>query len=314
MLKTKLLAFFKEVRIIIRENPFVSKSVFAHIGFVLLLVILAKISAMKFSLDSKIQIQVNNTKSAMPQVIEATSITNSDLNKEIKAYEKRQDDIKQAKEDIKRAKQQAIKKAEDARKAKIAAEEKAKQEAIKKAALEAKQKADAEKKAIAKAKAEKEALEKQQRDKAAAAKIIEEKKAEEQKKKEALEKQQKDKADSERRAKEKELADARAEAEAKAREQIEQSRADRAISSYISDYQNRVGDNWIKDSCRGIYDLPRAIIKNGQFIKLTGTSGNFSCDKSLIDAIKNTTPPTVTNSAARQTIETESISFIFTQN
>lgn len=311
MLKTKLLAFLKEVRIIIRKNPFVSKSVFSHIAFVLFLLILAKISAMKFSFDSKIEIQVNHTKSSLPQVIEATSITSADLNKEIKAYEKRQDDIKQAQDDIKKAKQRAIQKAEDERQAKIAAEQKAKEEAIKKAALEVKQKADAAQQAKLEEQKKKELLEKQQKDKADA---VNKASLEEQKKKELLEKQQKDAADSERRAKEKELSDAKAEAEAQARKQIEQNQADRAISSYISAYQDRVGDNWIKDSCRGIYDLPRAIIKNGQFIKLTGTSGSFSCDKSLIDAIKNTTPPTITNNAARQTIETESISFIFTQN
>ncbi|MDE4992744.1 cell envelope integrity protein TolA, partial [Francisella tularensis] len=75
----------------------------------------------------------------------------------------------------------------------------------------------------------------------------------------------------------------------------EQNQAKSAISSYIDAYQDRVGANWIKDSFRGIYDLPRAIIRDGKFIKLTGTSVNYRCDQSLIDSIKNTTPPTITN-------------------
>jgi colicin import membrane protein len=48
-------------------------------------------------------------------------------------------------------------------------------------------------------------------------------------------------------------------------------------------------------------------------MKLTGTSGNYKCDQSLIDAIKNTTPPTLTNNIARQTVQSENISFIFSQ-
>ncbi|MDE4940793.1 protein TolA, partial [Francisella tularensis subsp. holarctica] len=40
----------------------------------------------------------------------------------------------------------------------------------------------------------------------------------------------------------------------------------------------------------------------------------YRCDQSLIDAIKNTTPPTITNNVARITIQTENISFIFKQS
>ncbi len=76
-------------------------------------------------------------------------------------------------------------------------------------------------------------------------------------------------------------------------------------------YKDKIGSNWIKDYCRGIYNLPDAIIKNGRFIKLTGTSGNYRCDQSLIDAIKNTTPPTISNNVARKTIQIENVRFEF---
>ncbi|MDE5014469.1 cell envelope integrity protein TolA, partial [Francisella tularensis subsp. holarctica] len=91
------------------------------------------------------------------------------------------------------------------------------------------------------------------------------------------------------KARQAKLAIARAVVEGAARIQLEQNQAQSAISSYIAAYHDRVGANWIKDYCRGIYDLPRAIIRDGKFIKLNGTSGNYRCDQSLIDAIKNTT-------------------------
>lgn len=110
------------------------------------------------------------------------------------------------------------------------------------------------------------------------------------------------------------MAKARAEAIASAKREAAKNQADLAVSKYVTEYTDRVGSNWIKDDCRGIYDLPRAIIRNGEFIKLTGTSGDYSCDQSLIDAIKNTTPPEASNPIARRTIQTENISFIFKQS
>ena len=86
------------------------------------------------------------------------------------------------------------------------------------------------------------------------------------------------------------------------------------MNGYVSEYAARIGENLIKDNCRGIYELPKAIIKNGEFVKLTGTSGNFACDKSLVDAVKSTTPPPITNTIAKQIIAKEGISFEFEQN
>jgi colicin import membrane protein len=263
------------------------------------------------SSQASLRAQISNAPKKI-QVIQATSISSSDLNKQISAYESHQQELKQAREDVKKARVEALKKHKQLMKQKAEQERKAKLEAKKKAELEAKRK---EQEKLAKAEQERKA------------KLEQEQKAKEEEKRKELEKQQKAKeeekrkAEQERKAKEQaakarqeRLAKARAEAEAAARKQIEQNQAQSAISSYISEYQDRVGANWIKDSCRGIYNLPRAIIRDGRFIKLTGSSGNYSCDQSLIDAIKNTTPPTISNNVAKKTIQTENISFIFKQN
>ncbi|ALB01969.1 gramicidin synthase [Francisella persica ATCC VR-331] len=256
-------------------NPFLVKAILIHIVLIILLYILSFVSSLRFeSTQASLSAQVSN----MPrkfEIIQATSISSNELNKQISAYESHQQELKQAKEDIKQAKLQALKRHQQEMKEKAEAEKRVKLEAKRKAILAAKRQ------------------------------------AEERKQKEA-EQKRKAKQQAEEKARQEILAKARA--EAAARKQIEQNQAQSAISSYITEYQDRVGANWIKDSCRGIYDLPRAIIRNGKFINLTGTSGNYRCDQSLIDAIKNTTPPVITNNVARKTIQKENISFIFKQS
>lgn len=283
MINPKLKHIIDSLQKIINEKPFIAKSVFIHIGIVVALVILSNLSALRFSSDLKIEAEVQKNKPKNMQIIQATSISSSELDKQIKAYDDHQQELKDAREKLIKAKEEARKKAIAKAKQKAEAERKAKEEAQRKVEEEKKAKEEAERKA----------KEEAQR------KIEEEKKA---------------KAEAERKAKEEAIKKAREEAEAKARKEVEQNQAQRAISSYISEYQDRVGSNWIKDDCRGIYDLPRAIIRNGKFMRLTGSSGNYRCDKSLIDAIQNTTPPVVTNSIAKQTLERENVSFIFKQS
>lgn len=296
----------------IKENPFVVKAILIHVGIIVVLYVLSLISALKFeSSQATLNAQVSNAPKKI-QVIQATSISSSDLNKQISAYENHQQEIKQAKEDIKKAKLQALEKHKLELKRKAEAERKAKIEAEKKAALELKLKEQEKQRKIEKEKQRKVEQEKQ-------AKLEAERKAEEVKKKKEeeakrkIEQEKLAKQKAEQKVREERLAKARAEAIASAKREAAKNQAQSAISSYISEYQDRVGANWIKDSCRGIYDLPRAIIRNGNFIKLTGSSGDYQCDQSLIDAIKNTTPPTISNSTAKRTIQTENISFIFKQ-
>ncbi|MFV9925326.1 MAG: cell envelope integrity protein TolA [Francisella endosymbiont of Hyalomma scupense] len=261
----------------IDENPFLVKAILIHIALMILLYILSFVSNLRFeSTQASLSTQVSNMPKKF-EIIQATSISSSELNKQISAYENYQQELKQAKEDIKQAKLQALKRHQQEMKEKAEAEKRAKLEAERKAKVEAGQKAQQE---------------------------VQRKK----------EQELKAKQQAEEKARQERLAKARAEAEAAARKQIEQNQAQSAISSYIAEYQDRVGANWIKDSCRGIYDLPHAIIRNGKFIKLTGTSGNYRCDQSLIDAIKNTIPPVITSNVARKTIQTENINFIFKQS
>lgn len=261
----------------IDENPFLVKAILIHIALMILLYILSFVSSLRFeSTQASLSTQVSNMPKKF-EIIQATSISSSELNKQISTYENHQQELKQAKEDIKQAKLQALKRHQQEMKEKAEAEKRAKLEAERKAKVEARQKAQQE---------------------------VQRKK----------EQELKAKQQAEEKARQERLAKARAEAKAAARKQIEQNQAQLAISSYIAEYQDRVGANWIKDSCRGIYDLPHAIIINGKFIKLTGTSGNYRCDQSLIDAIKNTTPPVITSNVARKTIQTENISFIFKQS
>ncbi|OEZ33596.1 protein TolA [Francisella endosymbiont of Amblyomma maculatum] len=261
----------------IDENPFLVKAILIHIALMILLYILSFVSSLRFeSTQASLSTQVSNMPKRF-EIIQATSISSNELNKQISAYENHQQELKQAKEDIKQAKLQALKRYQQDIKEKAEAEKRAKLEAERKAKVETGQKAQQE---------------------------VQRKK----------EQELKAKQQAEEKARQERLAKARAEAEAAARKQIEQNQAQSAISSYIAEYQDRVGANWIKDSCRGIYDLPYAIIRNGKFIKLTGTSGNYRCDQSLIDAIKNTTPPVITSNVAIKTIQTENISFIFKQS
>ncbi|ASG68680.1 protein TolA [Francisella halioticida] len=286
----KLLQSFKKQ---IEQNPFVVKAILIHVGIVLVLYILSYISVLKFdSTSASLNAEVANTPKQM-QVIQATSISSNELNRQISNYENHQQELRQAKQNVKDARQKALQRHKELMRQKVEAERKAQIEAKKKAALEAKRKVQEKQRK----------LEQQKQAKLEVAR----KEKEDIKKKAEQEKQRKLEARQEK------LAKARAQAIAAAKRQAEQSQAQRAIYSYISEYQTRVGDNWIKDPCRGIYNLPRAIIRNGRFIKLTGTSGSYMCDQSLINAIKNTTPPQISNNAARKTIQTENISFIFKQ-
>lgn len=298
----------------IDQNPFVAKAILIHVGIVVVLYMLSLISALRFeSSQATLQAQVANSPKKI-QVIQATSISSSDLSKQLSAYEDHQKQLKQAKADLKEAREdvrQARQKALEQHKAQL----KAKAEAERKAKLEAKRKAELEqkKKEQEQEKEKQRKLEQQKQAKLEAQRKAEEdanKKAQEEVKRKK-EQQEKAKADAERKAREERLAKARAEAQAAARKQVEQTQAQSAISSYISEYQSRVGANWIKDSCRGIYNLPRAVTRNGQFIKLTGTSGSYRCDQSLIDAVKKTSPPSISNAVARQTIQREKLSFQF---
>ncbi|MFT4694029.1 MAG: colicin import membrane protein [Francisella sp.] len=291
----------------VNENPYIAKAILIHVGIIVFLYMLSVISNLRF--DSNITLEAQINKSKKMQVIDATSISSQDLNKQLTAYEHNREEkrhareeVKQAREDLKKAREKAVIKANE----RVKEQERAKAEAERKARLEEQKKVleDTKRK-------EQQKLEDQKKVHAEKEKKIkqdEQKKLEDKKK---LEKEQKRKAkkNAENKARDERLAKAK---EA-ARKQVEQTQAQSAISSYISQYQDRVGSNWIKDSCRGIYNFPRAIIKNGQFMKLTGTSGNYMCDQSLIDAIKNTTPPTLTNNIARQTVQSENISFIFSQ-
>lgn len=270
----KIISFCKKT---VDENPFLVKAILVHIGIVILLYTLAFISDLKFETSqAALSAQVENAPKKL-QIIQATSISSSELDKQISAYENHQQELKQAREDIKQAKKQALIKHQQKLKEQAEAEKKAKLEAKRKAIEEAKKKAQEE----AKHKKEQELRAKQE---------------------------------AEEKARQERLAKVRAEAIASAKREAAKNQADLAVSKYVTEYTDRVGSNWIKDDCRGIYDLPRAIIRNGEFIKLTGTSGDYSCDQSLIDAIKNTTPPEVSNPIARRTIQTENISFIFKQS
>ncbi|MGQ4002661.1 cell envelope integrity protein TolA [Francisellaceae bacterium CB299] len=292
----------------VNENPYIAKAILIHVGIIVFLYVLSFISTLRFDSNVTLEAQINKNKKM--QVIQATSISSQDLNKQITAYEhnleekrKAREEVKQAREDLKKARAKAVQRAKELEKAKVEAQRKAKLEEQEKAKAEAKRK-------------EQEKLEEQKKIRAEKEKQI---KLEEQKKledKKKLEEEQKRKAkeNAENKARDERLAKAKAEAQEAARKQVEQTQAQSAISSYISHYQERVGLNWIKDSCRGIYNFPRAITRNGRFIKLTGTSGNYRCDQSLIDAVKNTQPPAISNSIAKQRVQNENLSFKFNPN
>ena len=288
----------------IDKNPNLAKAIFVHIAIIMALYILSLASLLKFD-SSNITAEVSVSKKM--QVIQATSISSAALNKQIWAYDNNRQALVQAKKDIKKAKDKAIQN----EKQKAIQEQKRKDDDIRKAQAAAKKKLKEDNARQAKAVADKKKLD-----------------IEKKKKKEADRKQKiKDKVDAKKKAEAKAIRDkinkakaearaaAKAEAQAIARKQISQSQAQSAISSYLSKYQALVSQNWIKDNCRGIDEsnLPRAIIRNGRFVKLTGTSGDFRCDESLVSAIKNTQSPYIANSSARQTVQSENISFIFKQ-
>ena len=272
----------------VNENPYIAKALLIHVSIVVLLYVLLYVSTLRFNSDMKLELQINKSKKM--QVIQATSISNTDLNKQIWTYEdnhrekrQAQKDVKQAREDLKKARIKAIQKAKERTKARVEDQGKAK--------LKEQKKADTERERKIK---------------------LDTRKKLEEKKKLAEEQKHKSQQDAEKKALDNRLA--KAKAEDAARKQVEQSQAQAAISGYISQYQERVGSNWIKDSCRGIYKFPEAITRNGQFIKLTGTSGNYKCDQSLIDAVKNTQPPAISNNVARQTVQSENLRFNFNSN
>lgn len=278
----------------IDENPFLVKAILIHIALIILLYILSFVSSLKFEkTQASLSVQVSNMPKKF-EIIQATSISSSELNKQISAYENHQQELKQAREDIKQAKLQALKKHQQQLKEKAEAERKAKQQAI----LEAKKKAQQE--AQRKAEQEKQAkLEAERKAKVEA----------EQKAQQELQRKKEQELKAKQQAEEK----ARAEAEASAKREVAKNQANLAVGRYIAEYASRVSENWVKDDCRGIYDFPEAISKNGKFIKLTGTSGSYACDQSLIEAVKNTTPPKVSNIVAMQTIQNENVRFKFEQ-
>ena len=296
----------------VNENPYLAKAILIHVGIIVFLYMLSVISNLRFDSNVTLEAQINKNKKM--QVIEATSISSQDLNKQLTAYEHNREEnrhareeVKQAREDLKKAREKAVIKANE----RIKEQERAKAEAEHKARLEDQKKVQEDTRRKEQQKLEDQ--KKVQAEKNKQIKLDADKKLEDKKK---LEEEQKRKAkeNAENKARDERLAKAKAEAQEAARKQVEQTQAQSAISSYISQYQERVGSNWIKDSCRGIYKFPRAITKNGQFIRLTGTTGNYKCDQSLIDAVKNTQPPAISNSSAKQTIQQENLSFKFNSN
>lgn len=301
----KLLNYCKKQ---INENPFVAKAIFIHVCIVAFVYVLSFISNFHFNSSAELEAQVNENKKI--QVIQATSITSQELNKQVSAYEhhrekkrQAQADIQEARADIKKARAEALERAKQREKAKAEDKRQAKLEQEKKAQKAAKRKKQQELESQKQAKAEKE-----RKNKLEAERKLKEKQ------KLAAEKKRKAREKAAQEARDKRRAKAKAEAQEAARKQVEKSRAQAAISDYISQYQERVGSNWIKDACRGIYKFPRAVTRNGKFIKLTGTTGNYRCDQSLIDAIKNTQSPAISNSVAKQTIQDENLSFKFNSN
>ncbi|EOA43252.1 group A colicin translocation protein TolA [Francisella tularensis subsp. tularensis 79201237] len=108
----------------IDENPFLVKAILIHIALIILLYILSFVSSLKFE---KTQASLTAQVSNMPkkfEIIQATSISSSELNKQISAYENHQQELKQAKEDIKQAKLQALRKHQQQLKEKAEAEKK----------------------------------------------------------------------------------------------------------------------------------------------------------------------------------------------
>ncbi len=270
---------------LVNENPYVAKAILIHLVIIVFLYALSIMSTLRFDSNIKLETQINKSKKM--QFIQATSISSQDLNKQMRAYENNRAEKRQAREEVKQAR-------EDLKKARKKAIQKAKEREIDKA----KKKAQAEAKRKEQQKKFQDEKERQ---------LKEKKRLEEEKKLQA-------KKDAEKKAIDERLAKAKADAQEASRKQVAQSQAQSAISSYISQYQERVGSNWIKDSCRGIYKFPRAITRNGKFIKLTGTTGNYRCDQSLIDAVKNTQPPALYNNVAKQTVQSKNLSFKFNQN
>lgn len=288
----KVTAFCKKQ---VDKDPYLAKSVLIHIGVVLFLCFISFLGTLRFNTSSSLEVQIKG-KPNQPKVIQATSITSQDLSKQIQTYENNLAEKKQARQDLKDA-QQDIKDAREKAIKQAKARAKAKAEAQRKAKLEQQRKA----KAAAKLKEQQkqEALEKQR------------KIAEKQKQQKLEEQQKQAELDAERKARAEAIASAKREAQESARRQVQKSQTDSAIASYLGEYQQRIEDHWVRDNCRGIYKFPKAIAKNGQFIKLSGTTGNFRCDQSLIDAIKDTTPPVITNDLAKQRLQDENISFLF---
>ena len=285
---SKILNFCKKQ---ISNNPFIVKAILVHIGIVVFLLLLSYISLIKsHSSNSKLEVEISKKMPKQLQVIQATSISSSELNRQIMVYDDNRKQLQRIRQSVKEAKKIAIEKAQQMAKQKALAALKAKQEEQKRLKEEAKRKEIQNKKALELKKKQQSELEAKKR-------------AEEEAKRKELELKKKQQAELE----------AKKRAEALAKKQAEQKLANSAVSKYIAQYQDRVGSNWIKDSCRGIYNFPRAIIRDGKFIRLTGTTENDKCDQSLINAIKYTTPPIVTNKLAREIIKGQNISFIFRQ-
>ena len=291
---SKILNFCKKQ---ISNNPFIVKAILVHIGIVVFLLLLSYISLIKsHSSNSKLEVEISKKMPKQLQIIQATSISSSELNRQIMAYDDNRKQLQRIRQSVKEAKKIAIEKAQQMAKQKALAALKAKQEEQKRLKEEAKRKEIQNKKALELKKKQQSELEvKKRAEEEAKRKEVEEKKELELKKKQQAE------------------LEAKKRAEALAKKQVEQKLANSAVTKYIAQYQDRVGSNWIKDSCRGIYNFPRAIIRDGKFIRLTGTTENDKCDQSLINAIKYTTPPIVTNKLAREIIKSQNISFIFRQ-
>lgn len=151
----KIIRFCKKA---VDENLFLVKAILVHIGMVILLYTLAFISDLKFGTSqAALSAEVQKAPKQL-QIIQATSISSSELNKQISAYENHQQELKQAREDIKQAKKQVLIRHQQKPKEQAEAEKGAKLEAKRKKQQELKAKQEAKEKArqerLAKAKAE----------------------------------------------------------------------------------------------------------------------------------------------------------------
>ena len=308
-------------------------SVLLHFGFIVALILLATLLQHKpntlnlAGARAVVELEKN-------QIVQAQAISTQTLDHQVQAYQAAKEETYQRKVTQEQQRQANIKAIEqkfaEAHQAELERQEAfkkaeaTKQKALFEAAQQAKKKRQREEKAQQEAKEKQQEKQNQEKAQAQQKAILKAKDEEDVRQKTAELAQQKAQAKSAQASAAKASQEAALKAlrqsmlsdlEAQSSEVAAQSATEKALQAYAGAYKARIEAVWIMDDCRKISanHLPTVMIMPGQAPRISVSSGNLQCDRSLLLAFRNAQAPELPPDKGARKLIVEGVDFKFSQ-